>query len=256
MLIPLSDDDRDLIKPAFITWALVTLNLVVFVIQSNNPEFTLGYAAIPAEITTGEDLIGPVQIQLAPGKFTSLPHTAGPKPIQLTLLSSMFMHGGIAHLAGNLLFLWIFGDNVEHRFGHLPFLLFYLMSGLAASIAHVVMNFNSVVPSLGASGAIAGVLGAYLVLFPRNRVYAIFIIWMVTLPAFVVIAMWAVAQFVGGFQSLSGVPGSGGIAYAAHIGGFIAGAALALLFRNKWQAEPASVFRQRYLADPAARRLW
>ena len=256
MLLPLSDDDRHLIKPAYVTWALILLNIGVFYVQLTNPEFTFGYAAIPAEVTTGRDLVGPIEIQVAPHKRGSLPHAAGPRPIQLTLLSAMFMHGGFGHLAGNLLFLWIFGDNVEHRFGHFPYLLFYLGSGLAAAIAHVAINPNSVIPSLGASGAIAGVLGAYLVLFPRNRVYAIFFIWIVALPAFAVIAMWAVAQFVGGFQALSSMPGTGGIAYAAHIGGFVTGVAIALFFRQRWRVEPASVFQQRYAADPGVRRLW
>ncbi len=256
MLMPLSDDDRHLLEPAYVTWVLLLLNIAVFLVQLNNPEFTLGYAAIPAEITTGRDLVGAVEIQATPTKTESFTHVAGPRPIQLTLLSAMFMHAGIAHLAGNLLFLWIFGDNIEHRFGHLPYLLFYLASGLVASIAHIAMDPNSVIPSLGASGAIAGILGAYLILFPRNRVYAILMVWIVTLPAFAVIAMWAISQFIGGYQALLGNQEAGGIAYAAHIGGFITGASVALVFRLSWRAEPSSVLQRHYATDPTSRRLW
>ncbi|MGI9428635.1 MAG: rhomboid family intramembrane serine protease, partial [Bythopirellula sp.] len=121
MLIPISDDDRRLIKPAYVTWALVLLNIGVFLIQLSVPSFTFGYATIPAEVTTGRDLVEPVGVQVSPGRVEEIPNAPGPKPIQLTLLTSMFMHAGLMHLAGNMLFLWIFGDNVEHRFGHSPF---------------------------------------------------------------------------------------------------------------------------------------
>ncbi len=256
MLFPLSDDDRLLIKPAVVTWTLLILNVLVFLIQIKVPTFTFSYAAVPVEITTGKDLVEPIEVEVAPGKMVQIPHSPGPSPIQLTLLSSMFMHSGILHLAMNMLYLWIFGDNVEHRFGHFPFLLFYLASGLAASLAHVAMNAESIIPSLGASGAISGVLGAYLVLFPRNRVYSILLVWIVTVPAFVVIVLWAISQLVSGYGSLSDAPGTGGVAYAAHIGGFVAGVALALFLRHRLVEEPTSVFQRRYAQDPKARRWW
>jgi membrane associated rhomboid family serine protease len=256
VLIPISDDDRKLLKPAYVTWALVLLNIGVYVIQLSVPSFTVGYATIPAEITTGRDIVEPIEVQVSPGQVEPIPNAPGPKPIQLTLLTSMFMHAGLLHLAGNMLFLWIFGDNVEHRFGHRPFLLFYLGSGLMAAFAHIAMNSESLIPSLGASGAIAGVLGAYLVLYPRNRVYALMFVWIVTLPAFVVIVLWVIAQLMGGFQSLSSAPGAGGVAYAAHLGGFVAGVAMALYLRQRLQDEPASVFQHRYAMDPTVRKLW
>jgi len=256
MLFPISDDDRKLIKPAIVTVGLLILNVLVFLLQLSDPTFTFSYAAVPLEITTGRDLVQPVDIQVAPGEVAQIPHSPGPRPIQLTLLSSMFMHSGLMHLAMNMLYLWIFGDNVEHRFGHLPFLIFYLASGLAASVAHVAMNSGSIIPSLGASGAISGVLGAYLVLFPRNRVYALLLVWVVTVPAFVVIVLWAISQVISGFGSLSEAPNTGGVAYAAHIGGFVAGVALALFFRQRLGEEPTSVFKSRYAQDPQARRWW
>jgi membrane associated rhomboid family serine protease len=232
------------------------VNILVFLKQSSDPAFTFGYAAIPAEITSGQDLIEPIAIRVSANKIEEMPNAPGPRPIQLTLLTSMFMHAGLVHLVGNMLFLWIFGDNVEHRFGHIPFLFFYLGSGLFAGVTYTLLNSTSLIPSLGASGAIAGVLGAYLVLFPWNRVYALFFIWMVSVPAFVVIALWFIGQLMGGFQSLSAVPGSGGVAYSAHLGGFFAGVAMAFGLRSKLPAEPDSTFKRLYLADPKAHKLW
>ncbi len=255
MFFPLSDDDRQLIKPAFVTWTLIALNGLVFLLQLSDPDFTYGYAAVPAEITSGRDLVEPIDVQ-TPGGSAQIPQLPGPWPIQLTLLTSMFMHGGFGHLSGNMLYLWIFGDNVEHRFGHAAFLAFYLVSGLVGSIAHIAMSPDSVIPTLGASGAISGVLGAYLVLFPRNRVYAVFLLRMVTVPAAVVLVMWAVMQVAGGFGNLSQASESGGVAYAAHIGGFAAGVAMAIFFRVMWPQEPSSVFQRRYALDPQSRRWW
>ena len=264
MFFPLSDDDRLLVKPAYVTWTLVGLNLLFYFLQTTNPQFGLGYAAIPAEITTGKDLVAPVAVQLGSvqegtAQVVEIPQAPGPTPIQLTLLTAMFMHAGIMHLGGNMLFLWIFGDNVEHRFGHLPFLIFYLASGLAASFAQIALNPDSVIPTLGASGAIAGVLGAYLVLFPRNQVKAFFLYTVISVPAFLVLAMWAVTQFIGGYGSIFGSAARGqmgGVAYMAHLGGFVTGVAVALLFRRKLPAEPDTILRRHYARDPRTRRLW
>ena len=175
MFFPLSDDDRKLDSPAFVTWALIAINVVVFMVQAVSPEFTLGFSMIPKEITTGVDLVAPEYIEIN-GEVAEIPQAPGPPIIYLTLITSMFMHGGLLHIGGNMLYLWIFGDNVEHRFGHFWFLIFYLVSGLTASFAQIALNPDGVIPNLGASGAIFGVLGAYLVLFPRNQVKVI-VIW-------------------------------------------------------------------------------
>jgi membrane associated rhomboid family serine protease len=151
----------------------------------------------------------------------------------------MFMHGGWAHLLGNMLFLWIFGDNVEHRVGHVPYLLFYLVAGVIASLAQIAINPDSVIPTLGASGAISGVLGAYLVMFPQNRVTIIafrFIPFQV--PAIVAIGLWAVFQFISGFGAIAVSEQTGGVAYMAHIGGFIAGLIFGFVGRGIWGSGP------------------
>ena len=141
------------------------------------------------------------------------------------------MHGGWLHLAGNMLFLWIFGDNVEHRIGHIPYLVFYVIAGLIASFAQILVNTGSVIPTLGASGAISGVLGAYLVMFPTNRVTVLMLRFPMQVPAIVAIGLWAVLQFVSGF-AVTEETGGGGVAYMAHIGGFVAGVVAGLLFRT------------------------
>lgn len=256
MLFPLSDDDRLLHKPSYVTNVLLLLNLgVFFVLQGmGGSTFTYAWAAVPFELTTGTDLIGPQSMSVG-GQYIEIPHAQGPAFIWVTALSAMFMHGGLAHLGGNMLYLWIFGDNVEHRFGHGPFLAFYLISGLAATAAQVALSPQSIIPTLGASGAIAGVLGAYLVLFPRNRVNALFFVWLVSVPAVVAIGLWILAQFTSGWGSLVD-PGAtaGGVAYAAHIGGFVAGAALALVMRAFIKEERVDNVFQR--ADPRRRRMW
>ena len=258
MFFPIADDDRALYRPCYVTWGLLIANVVVFCIQLASPEFTYGFAATPAEITSGKDIVGLVRVAFEGETETiEIPHGPGPWPIYLTLLASMFMHGGWMHLGGNLLFLYIFGDNVEHRFGSLRFLLFYLASGLVASLAQVLVDAESVVPTLGASGAISGVMGAYLVLFPHNRVYAVVaFVFIVSVPAYLVLVMWAVLQFFSGIGSLSETTQAGGVAYAAHIGGFLAGGLMALLVRRRLKAEPESGMRASYRRDPRDRRWW
>jgi membrane associated rhomboid family serine protease len=167
----------------------------------------------------------------------------------------MFMHGGFGHIFGNMLYLWIFGDNVEHRFGAKTFLLFYLVSGIAATAAQWMLDPSSVIPNLGASGAISGVLGAYLVLFPRNRVHAIFLYQVVAIPAFVALGLWILLQFVNGFGAIAATEQTGGVAYGAHIGGFVAGVVLALILRGRTHERPNRMSRA-MASDPAARRLW
>jgi membrane associated rhomboid family serine protease len=143
----------------------------------------------------------------------------------------MFMHAGWVHLLGNMLYLWIFGDNVEDSFGNVKFLLFYLLCGIAATFAQLAFSAGSNVPNLGASGAIAGVLGAYILLFPRGQVKVLMGRGVIPMPAQVVIGLWIVLQFVSGFGSISSSTETGGVAYMAHIGGFLAGVVLTFLLR-------------------------
>ncbi|MCE2790961.1 MAG: rhomboid family intramembrane serine protease [Planctomycetota bacterium] len=257
MFFPISDDDRHIDSPAWVTWTLLALNILLFLVQVSNPDFTYGWSVIPKEITTGVDITTPQSVSI-PGEGTvEIPQAPGPPIIWLTLLSSMFMHGGIGHLAGNMLYLWIFGNNVEHRFGHLWFLIFYLAAGLVGSIAQVLLIPESIIPNLGASGAIAGVMGAYLVLFPRNRVNAVFLYHIVAVPALVVLGMWIVMQLFSTVGSIASTSvESGGVAYLAHVGGFLAGVLAALPYRLSLQAEPDSMLRRQYARDPDAKRLW
>jgi len=149
-----------------------------------------------------------------------------------TIFTSMFMHAGWIHLLGNMLYLWIFGDNVEDSFGHAKFMIFYLLCGIAATLAQLVFTATSSVPNLGASGAIAGVLGAYIVMFPRGQVRVMMGRGIIPMPALVVIGFWIVLQFVSGIGSISQSAETGGVAYMAHIGGFIAGIVLTFVFRT------------------------
>lgn len=257
MLFPISDDNQGITTTAFVTFALIAINVAVFIYQNANPDFTYGYSVIPREIATGTDLVTPQTITIDGQGAIEIPQVPGPPIIYLTLLSSMFMHGGFGHIAGNLLYLWIFGNNVEHRFGHVLFLLFYLLSGVVGSVAQIVVDPNSVIPNLGASGAIAGVMGAYLVLFPRNKVNAVFFYTIVSVPAIFVLGMWGAMQLFSGFGSLNAVGSqAGGVAYMAHIGGFICGLAMALVVRTMMKEEPESVLRKQYREDPTARRIW
>lgn len=235
MLFPLGDDNSERQITPYVTWTLIAINVLVFAYQLGNEPFTQGYSVVPYEITHGEDLQGPVRVGRS---VIELFH--GPTPIYLTLFWAMFMHGGWAHIGGNMLYLWIFGDNVEDRMGHVKFIIFYLLCGLLASGAHIFFGPDSKIPSLGASGAIAGVLGAYLVLFPHQRVRVIvpmgIFSQLTELPAIIVIGLWGLLQFIGGFGTL-GREG-GGVAYMAHIGGFVAGLALVFLFRNQARPQP------------------
>jgi membrane associated rhomboid family serine protease len=234
MLIPIRDDDSRLPGPGYVTIGILIANVVVFLLFQQlgaNERFTTGYSVIPLEITTGEDMVTPSYIDVR-GQALAIPQSPGPTPIYLTLISAMFMHGGLMHLLGNMLYLWIFGDNVEHRLGRSMFAGFYLLSGIAASFVQIGLDPDSVIPNLGASGAIAGVLGAYLVLFPRNRVEAIFL-WMtrISIPAVVAIGVWIAFQIFEGMGTLGGSQ-VGGVAYGAHIGGFVAGALMALFIKR------------------------
>ncbi len=256
MILPISDDDRKLVKPAYLTWTLIAINAAVFLSQLNDPSLILQFGAVAAEITSGQDIDETIVVPINAQEGVEIPHQPGPRPIYLTLITSLFLHGGWAHLGGNMLYLWIFGDNVEHRFGHFKFLIFYLLSGVAASLAQVAISPDSIMPMIGASGAISGVVGAYLVLFPRNRVYVLFFIKIISVPAVVVIVLWAGFQFFAGYQSIGGDQ-IGGVAYMAHVGGFVAGVATAAVARLQLQNdEPDTPIRRAYERDPKAYRIW
>ena len=234
-MFPIGDENERGHGPAFVSLAIIALNVFVFLVlqgaggTQEGTDFTYGYSAVPFEITRGVDLTEPESVTVD-GQTVEVPQEPGPDPIWLTLFTSIFMHGGWLHLAGNMLFLWVFGDNVEHRVGHAAYLVFYLVVGLIASFAQILVNTGSVIPTLGASGAISGILGAYIVMFPTNRVNVFLFRAVVAVPAIVAIGMWIVLQLIAGFGG--GLTGEGGgVAYMAHIGGFFAGVAAGLLFR-------------------------
>lgn len=242
MIFPIGDDNSDRTTTPLVNYILIAINILVFVFLQGlgaNEKFTYAFSTVPQEIITGSDLDRPVVVRepVTERPVGQIDLQPTPGSVYLTLLTSMFMHGGIAHLFGNMLFLWIFGDNVEHRLGHLRYLLFYLVCGFAASLAHVFTTaaFGSpqdlFIPSLGASGAISGVLGGYLLLYPGRQVRVILLRVITSVPAYVAIGLWFLFQLINGLGMLGG--GSqegGGVAYAAHIGGFIAGLALVKLF--------------------------
>jgi membrane associated rhomboid family serine protease len=235
-MFPISDDNERGTGPAFVSLAFIALNVFVFLVlqgagsSQEGTEFTYGFSAVPYEITNNVDLVEPQAITVD-GRTQQIPQEPGPSPIWLTLFSSMFMHGGWLHLGGNMLFLWIFGDNVEHRIGHGLFIVFYVVAGVIASFAQILVQTDSFIPTLGASGAISGVLGAYLVMFPTNRVLVLLLRFPVWVPAIVVIGLWAVLQFVNGLGSIAVTEQTGGVAYMAHIGGFVAGLVAGVVFR-------------------------
>ena len=224
MVIPLGDERTGRDLTPYVVFGLIAINALVWLLQlSLGDTFTNGYATVPFEITHGQDLVGAQTVTVG-GQSITIPEAPGPTPIYLTLLTAMFMHGGWLHILGNMLYLWIFGDQIESLLGHGRF-FFYLACGVAASVAQILVGPDSVVPSLGASGAIAGVLGAYLVKFPRNRVRVLMMRGGITqLPAMVVLGLWIVLQLVSQVGTPAGE--ASGVAYMAHIGGFITGLVL------------------------------
>ena len=222
-MIPLHDDNPTTIAPIVTVGTIVLCSLVFLWQQTLSPDAATiavyAYGVVPT-VLFGND---------------SLPPEIARIPPELTILTSMFMHGGWMHIIGNMLYLWIFGNNIEDTLGHGRFVLFYLLCGAAAALAQSIINTHSEVPMIGASGAIAGVLGAYMVLFPRAHVLVLvplgFFIQPMRLPALLVLGFWFVLQFIqGGLMT----PGDeGGVAYWAHIGGFAAGIALIFLLRGR-----------------------
>lgn len=243
MLFPLYDDNADRVTTPIVNYILIALNILVFVFLQQlgtNDKFTYAFSTVPEEIRTGRDVRTADRVVEAPvtGQQLLLPGLQPtPFSVYLTLIFSMFMHGGIAHIAGNMLFLWIFGDNVEDRLGHLRYLIFYLLTGVLASLAHVLTTImfavdqsSLLVPSLGASGAISGVLGAYIVLHPKRRVTVIMFRFLTDVPAYVAVGIWFAFQLISGLGVFGGGSQQGGVAYAAHIGGFVAGVLLVKFF--------------------------
>ena len=237
MIFPIADDNTGRRSTPVVTYVLIAINVAVyFFFQATDDSFTYKFSAVPAEIVQGKDLVTPareVENPVTNQKFRVPGLEPTPVPVYFTLITSMFMHGGIAHLLGNMLFLWIFGDNIEDDMGRLRYLIFYLVCGIVASLSHVFMNAwgdNALVPSLGASGAISGVLGAYLVLHPHRRVHVIMFRFLTTVPGYVAVGLWFLFQIISSLGVLGSGSAEGGVAYAAHIGGFIAGLVLAKPF--------------------------
>ena len=242
MFIPIGDDNRDRTTFPFVNYLLIGLNIFVFVFFQGfgyNIPFTFSYAIIPAEILTGKDIVTDSQMITDPLSGTSF-EMPGLQPtgvpVLLTLITGMFMHGGLAHLAGNMLYLWICGDNLEDRLGHFRYLIFYLLCGVLSGLSHVITTLffgqALLTPCLGASGAISAVLAGYVLLFPTKRISIWMLFFVFTVPAFVAIGFWFLFQVSNGLGALGGEQ-AGGVAYAAHIGGFIAGLLLVNRFQKK-----------------------
>src|SRR5712691_6683562 len=250
MLFPIADENSDRGSTPVVNYVLILINIFVFVFLQglgSNEKFTYAYSTVPGEIITGRDIVTrPVAVQNFTGQRMEMPGLQPtPIPVYLTLLTSMFMHGGIAHIFGNMLFLWIFGDNIEDRLGHLRYAIFYLVCGILAGLSHVFATVafaggneaSLLIPSLGASGAISGVLGGYILLFPTRRVTVLLSYFVTQVPAFIAIGLWFVFQLISGLGVLGSGSQQGGVAYAAHIGGFIAGLVLIKVFeigRPRW----------------------
>jgi membrane associated rhomboid family serine protease len=211
-MFPIGDDNSQRRTLPVVTYVLVGLNVLMFLLElSAGDDFIQRWAFIPAAFA------------------------ADPAGNFITIFTAMFMHGGWLHLLGNMLFLWIFGDNVEDRLGHAMFLVFYLLAGIAATLAQFAVAPHSTVPNVGASGAIAGVLGAYILMFPQSRVNVLLGRQIVAMPAVMVLGMWIVFQLISGVGTIAYTDESanvGGVAYMAHIGGFAAGLLMAFPFRN------------------------
>ena len=236
MIMPLYDDNSKRVRVPFVNYILIAINIFVFVMFQNfgeNERFIYTFSAVPAEIISGKDIQSdPTVLGKKPSGEEIIRPGLEPTPftVYITLITSMFMHAGVGHILGNMLFLWIFGDNVEDRLGHLQYLVFYMIAGVLASLAHVatcvLLQSDLLTPSLGASGAISGVMGAYLLFFPNNSVTVLIFRFIATVPAMVAVGLWFAMQLFSSFMELGAGEG-GGVAYGAHIGGFIAGLPLA-----------------------------
>jgi len=209
-MLPIGDDNSARRTVPLVTYALIALNVLFFLVELGGGDaFIMKWAFVPSRFL------------------------ANPEADFLTLFTSMFMHAGWVHLGGNMLYLWIFGDNVEDRIGHFKFTIFYLLCGLAATFAQLAFSLESNIPNLGASGAVAGVLGAYILMFPQGRVRVLQGQQVIQVSALIVIGFWIVLQLFSGIGSIASTADTGGVAYMAHIGGFVAGFVLTYLFGGK-----------------------
>jgi membrane associated rhomboid family serine protease len=234
MVLPLSDDNSDRRSFPWVNYVLIGINVLVFLLfqgAGTNEEFTYTFSTVPGRIVSNSNEEYYLTVT-EPGQEARVLIPPTPGTPYLTLLTSMFMHGSIMHIIGNMLFLWIFGDNVEDALGHLRYVGFYLLCGLLASLAHVATTYafgmDPMTPSLGASGAISGVLGGYILLYPRKRVMVLMFRFVTWVPAWVAIGMWFAFQIIYGVADLGRT--GGGVAYGAHVGGFVAGLALVKVF--------------------------
>jgi len=240
-MFPIGDDNSDRTITPFVNYAFIGINILVFLLLQqvgSNDAFTYAFSLVPQEITSGVDLTGVQVIRDSAGNTGQIQHFDTPLPVYFNFLSSMFMHGDIMHLGGNMLFLWIFGDNLEDRIGHVRYAIFYVVCGIAAAIAQIIMGPSSIIPMLGASGAISGIMGGYVLLFPHKRVRAFILRFLTEVPAYAAVGIWIVYQIVLGYMSPSE---GGGVAYAAHIGGFFAGLLLIKIFAIGRTANAASI---------------
>ncbi|MBI2203400.1 MAG: rhomboid family intramembrane serine protease [Candidatus Rokubacteria bacterium] len=230
-MIPLKDDVPSQ-SPPVVTVLLIALNVVAFLYQMS---LEFGGAAVPRGMVPPAEAFV-FEFGVIPCRLTGACPADFPHPL-LTIFTSMFLHGGLFHIASNMLYLWIFGNNVEDTLGHGRFLLFYLLSGIAAAVGQTMVSPTSAVPMIGASGAVSGVLGAYLLLFPYATILTLitfgFFIRFVHVPAIIVLGLWIIVQFANGFLSLGMRSEGGGVAWFAHIAGFVAGLALLLLMRPR-----------------------
>lgn len=218
-MFPIGDDDSQLRTPGYVNYVLIALNVLVFgyevslgTASSALQDFIMRWGVVPARIAAGDNVV--------------------------SLLTSMFLHGGWAHLLGNMAFLWVFGNNIEDALGHVGYLIFYLLTGLVASAVHIYLSLgtsNALIPSVGASGAISGVLGAYIVLFGANRIRVLIGYFITLLPAWMMIGLWAGQQFLATYATIASTDQTtmgGGVAYGAHAGGFVAGVLAAFVLRG------------------------
>jgi membrane associated rhomboid family serine protease len=239
-MFPYRDDNPTVLTP-YVTIGIIALNVIVWVVVQG-----LG--------TAGPLARSVCELGLVPGEFlrTAPPGTGtalGPgmmcvvdaEPNYFTIVSSMFLHGGWFHLIGNMMFLWVFGNNIEDSMGHVKFVLFYLISGIAAALAQMTVNPDSTIPMVGASGAVSGVLGGYILLYPHARVYTLlflgFFVTTIQLKAWVMLGYWIALQVLGGLPALAGANRGGGVAFFAHIGGFVAGLVFVKLFETREHRE-------------------
>jgi len=239
-MFPIGDDDSDRTITPTVNYSFIAINILVFVFLQGlggNDAFSHAFSLVPKEISTGVDITGLQIVHDSFGNVGKIQHYATPLPVYFNFISSMFMHGSIMHIFGNMLFLFIFGDNLENLLGHIRYAVFYVVCGIAAALAQILMDTDSIIPMLGASGAISGVLGGYMLLFPTRRVRALIFNVFTTVPAYVALGLWIGLQLLDGYMTPAG---QGGVAYAAHIGGFLAGLVLIKIFAIGTKAQNIS----------------